>query len=456
MQAHLTPRPPALRRQRGLSLIELMVAVAISLVILLALVTVFVNTSRNNAELARTSSQIENGRFAMQLLQGELAHAGFWNTHVPQFDDLTLVSIPSDVPGAVPDPCLAFNPTNWTNDYKSQLIGIAIQAYDAVPAGCATVITDKQPNSDVLVVRHAETCVAGSGGNCAADTTGALYFQNSQCMAEASAAAQTGSSSNTIKLAATASAVDDAYNGMRLRIISGAGAGQARDITAYSGAGKTATVSPAWTTIPDATSVYSLDPVLATSGFNLKKRDCTTAADKRKFSSTIYYVRTWANTQGDGIPTLVQSKFDLVSGVLAHPATVTPLIEGIEALRVELGVDNLSDAGSAVNFTQAVAWANTSVLTSPTNRGDGNADGAYVHCSTAAPCSVDQLMNTVAVKLFLVARARERSAGYVDNKTYTLGSATWSVPSADTGFRRHVFSGAVRLTNISGRRETPP
>lgn len=449
-------RRQTLRPQRGLSLIELMVAVAISLVILVALVTVFVNTSRNNAELARTNSQIENGRFAMQLLESELAHAGFWNTHVPQFDDLTLVSIPSDVPAAVPDACLAFNAANWTNDYKSQLIGLAVQVYDAVPAGCAAVVTDKQPNSDVLVVRHAETCVTGSGGNCAADTTGALYFQSSQCNAEVAAAAQTGSTNTSIKLAATASGVDEAYTGARLRIISGTGAGQARDISAYSGAGKTATVSPAWTTTPDATSVYSLDPVLATSGFNLKKRDCSTVADKRKFSSTIFYVRTWANTQGDGIPTLVQSKFDLVGGVLAHPATVTPMIEGIEALRVELGVDNLSDSGAAVNFTQAVTWANTSNLTSPTNRGDGNADGAYVHCSTASPCTVAQLMNTVAAKLYLVARARESSPGYADSKTYTLGSASWSAPSGSAAFKRHVFSGAVRLTNVSGRRETPP
>src|SRR4051794_20981310 len=101
MKARNTSRPMQLQRQRGLSLVELMVAVAISLVILVALVTVFANPSRNNAELAGTSSQIENGRFAMQLLESELAHAGFWSSHVPQFDDLTLVSVPSDVPAAV-------------------------------------------------------------------------------------------------------------------------------------------------------------------------------------------------------------------------------------------------------------------------------------------------------------------------------------------------------------------
>lgn len=432
-----------------------MVGVAISLTILVALVTVFVNTSRNNAELARTNSQIENGRFAMQLLQSELAHAGFWGTHLPQFDDLTLTSIPGDVPASVPDPCLAYTAANWSSSHKSGLLGISIQAYDAAPAGCSAVVVDQQPDTDVLVVRHAETCVAGSGGNCAADTAGALYFQTSQCAAEVVGAARTGSTSTTLRMATAASAVDDAYAGMTLRIIRGTGAGQSREITAYSGATRDATVGAAWTTIPDASSVYSLDPLLDTAGFNLRKRDCATAADKRKFISTIYYVRNFAATAGDGIPTLVQSRFDLQGGTLAHPATVTPLIEGIEGFRVELGIDSLSDTGSAVNFSQAVSWANPSVLTSPTNRGDGIADGAFVHCSTAVPCTVSQLMNVVALKLYLVARSRESTPGYTDTKTYTLGSAAWSIPGGSSSFKRHVFSGAIRMTNISGRRETP-
>lgn len=442
-------------RQSGLSLVELMVAVAISLTILVALVTVFVNTSRNNAELARANSQIENGRFAMQYLQTDLSHAGFWSTHAPHFEDLTLTTIPGDVPTSVPDPCLAYTASNWSGAYKSSLLGIPVQAYEAAPAGCSAVVTNQQPNTDILVVRHADTCVAGSGGNCPADVSGALYFQASQCTSEVVASAQTGSTVNTVRMASTASATDGAYNGMTIRIVAGAGGGQARTVSDYAGATKIATVTPAWTTTPDATSVYSIDPVLDTAGFNLRKRDCVTAADKRKFISTIYYVRNYATSPGDGVPTLVQSRFDLAGGTLAHPATVTPLIEGIEGFRVELGVDSLSDAGMPVNYTQAVTWANASNLNSPTNRGDGIPDGAYIRCTTAAPCSVSQLMDTVAVKLFVVARSRESSPGYTDTKTYTLGSTAWSIPAGSESFKRHVFSSTIRLTNVSGRRETP-
>ncbi|HUG04790.1 MAG TPA: prepilin-type N-terminal cleavage/methylation domain-containing protein, partial [Steroidobacteraceae bacterium] len=76
-------------QQSGLSLIELMVAVAISLVILAALVALFVNTSRSNREFARANSMIENGRLAVQVLENDVIHAGYWGTYVPDFDDQT-------------------------------------------------------------------------------------------------------------------------------------------------------------------------------------------------------------------------------------------------------------------------------------------------------------------------------------------------------------------------------
>jgi len=77
------------------------------------------------------------------------------------------------------------------------------------------------------------------------------------------AAAHTGTAAagaaSTITLAAGASAVDDAYNHMTIRITGGTGSGQARVIKDYVGATKVATVTEAWTTAPDATSTYSID-----------------------------------------------------------------------------------------------------------------------------------------------------------------------------------------------------
>ena len=389
--------------QAGFTLVELMVAIVISMLIMLALIAVFVNLTRSNSEMAKTNIQIENGRFAMQLLQEDIVHGGFWGGYVPQFDDQTSYEDPTatdalvagTVPAEVPDPCLDYDPVTWTPRHVGNLLGISIQSYDTVPTGCAAVVTNQQPNTDVLVVRHAETCVPGIG-NCAGVEAGALYFQVSQCTEEINA-------------------------GMH----------------------------------------YALDTEPA--NLTLKQRSCTgtppatigTAAEIRKFVSNLYYIRNFAVTAGDGIPTLVRSQFDLGSAAAPGHQEAVALIEGIEGFRVELGIDSVSDAGLATDYTEKVAWSDPELLISPTNRGDGIPDGAFVRCTGAMSCPVAQLIDVTAVKLYLVARTREVTPGYTDNKTYTLGSTTWAPPTGTANYKRHVFSSSVRLVNVAGRRETP-
>ncbi|MGN7750559.1 hypothetical protein [Sinorhizobium sp. 22678] len=69
--------------------------------------------------------------------------------------------------------------------------------------------------------------------------------------------AQAGAAS-TITLASDASAVDDFYNGLSIVILGGTGAAQSRTISDYVGSTRVATVSAAWTTPPDNTSVYQI------------------------------------------------------------------------------------------------------------------------------------------------------------------------------------------------------
>lgn len=176
-RGHATPQG-----QFGFSLIELMVAMIISLLIMGAILTLFLDVTRTNDEMAKTNIQIENGRFAIQLLQSDLSHAGFWDGYVPQFDDLTLTSAASDAPTSVPNPCLAYE-AGWAVEHKNNLLGIPIQAYDDAPTGCTgaspAIGADIKANTDFLVVRHAETCVAGSSG--CEDAVGKVYFQASLC-----------------------------------------------------------------------------------------------------------------------------------------------------------------------------------------------------------------------------------------------------------------------------------
>ena len=52
-----------------------MVAMTISLVMMAALVGVFVNTSQSAREMSKTNALIDNGRFAVELLQADTTRA---------------------------------------------------------------------------------------------------------------------------------------------------------------------------------------------------------------------------------------------------------------------------------------------------------------------------------------------------------------------------------------------
>src|SRR5206468_5075754 len=70
-------------RSRGLTLIELMVAIAISMFMVAALVTLYVNNSIARTDLDRSSRQIENGRFAIDMMRDDIALAGYYGEVAP-------------------------------------------------------------------------------------------------------------------------------------------------------------------------------------------------------------------------------------------------------------------------------------------------------------------------------------------------------------------------------------
>lgn len=331
-------------KQAGFGLIELMVAITISLLMMAAVLTLFLDISRGNSEMTKTNVLIENGRFALQVLQDDVAHAGFWG----ELDNAIVA------PTAIPDPCVV---SGWNAAYKNNLLGIPVQGYADGSALAACGVTGVLAASEVLVVRHANTCTASS--TCA-DT--GPHIQISGCR-------NIG--------------IEDAY-------------------------------------------------VIDSSNFPLRKKSCSLAspvpaadlAPRRKVISNLYYL-----AESNGLPTLMQVA--LVNGAYGNPQ---PLVEGIESFHVEYGLDNRGKNGLAV---------------SAANPGDGSAD-QFVTC---APCTVAQLENVVAVKLYVLARNLAATPGYVDGKNYQLGATT--IAAANDSFKRHVFSTTVRLVNPSGRREIP-
>jgi type IV pilus assembly protein PilW len=398
-----------------------MVSIVIGMIVMVALVSVYGNISRTNTEMSRTSAVIESGRFSIDLLQEDLQHAGYWGGYVPDWDNIAVTATPTALAATAPDPCLSF--TNWTPSYKDLLVGLPVQAFSSASAGvptglsgCSSIITDRKANTDVLVVRRAESCVPGAG-NCEADSAGKIYFQPSFCTAQSYAL--------TTAAAMTAGTVADA-----------------------------------------------VPYVLGTTGFTLRTRACGAAVTpKRKFVSHIYYVRTWSSTSNDGIPTLVRATFNL-GGASSTPGfeTAQPLIEGVDGFVVDLGIDSSSRcSGTSVNYTQAptgtykwnpatCAHDTTTPLnnTLPSNRGDGVPE-SYLRCGSGG-CTVAQLRDVVAAKIYVLARSREASAS-AESKTFTLGSVSGSqttvTPGTSDKFRRQVFQTTVRLNNVSGRRESP-
>src|SRR5207248_10917632 len=103
LRSAMSNRPASLRRlhpQRGVSLVELMIAITLGLLVLATLASVFANSSRSRTELDRVSRQIENGRFAMEILTSDIKIAGFYGELA-----VNAVTAGPPAPGApLPDP----------------------------------------------------------------------------------------------------------------------------------------------------------------------------------------------------------------------------------------------------------------------------------------------------------------------------------------------------------------
>jgi len=169
------------------------------------------------------------------------------------------------------------------------------------------------------------------------------------------------------------------------------------------------------------------------------------AADIRKLHVHVYFIapcsrfaagQTGCTTAADGgtpIPTLKRLELGLDSG--GNTAMlVRPIAEGIENLQIEFGVDT-----SPVAVNPATGFP-----------GDGVIDSYAKNLA-----GVGDWTNVMSVRLFVLARNSVATFGSATNsKTYALGLEGPVTPT-DTEFRRHLFEGEVRLTNMSSRREEP-
>jgi len=127
------------------------------------------------------------------------------------------------------------------------------------------------------------------------------------------------------------------------------------------------------------------------------------------FRPSIYYIRQFANTPGDNIPTLCRK-------VLRGPGpgmTTECLATGIENLQIEYGIDTTQNGQPNV------------YLSNPT---------------------LVQMQDVVAARIFLIGRTTEIDSRYTNTKTYSISNAPDFVPN--DSFHRRVFSTSVAIQNI--------
>lgn len=318
-------------KQNGFSIVELMVGLTIGILLLTVLSALLVNNSQARVELDRTMQQVENGRYAMQVLSSELRLAGYYGDG----------SSVGTVPAAMPDPCVTDVASLKT------ALSVAIQGYSQVAGNPLTCLNgaNVQTGSDILVVRRAQT--------------------------EPVALASLNPALPYIQTLGDELVFDLGANGANFTLKKIGGA-----------------LAPIH---PYTTQIYFVGPCSTPSGAS-----CTAKADN-----------------GNPIPTLKRLELD------SNGWRSVTLVEGIERMRVEYGIDNDND---------------------------GSPD-SYV----AAPATAKDWSNVVSTNIGLLARNTRATPGHVDGKSYRL--ITLDIAPPRDAFKRHAYSGVVRFMNVSGRRE---
>lgn len=187
------------------------------------------------------------GELAVKLsAQGKLDVNAEADTALTDYDAV----VPADLPTNFAD--LSITATTGRVDVAS-IEGS--DATDQINAACDTALTDMFTSSAQLVDDIWDEDITGANHN--VNGSSARFVREGAEAAGVTGTAQAGAD-GTITLAAGESATDDIYNGERISILEGTGAGQSRLIVDYDGTSKVATVDRNWTINPLSGSLYSI------------------------------------------------------------------------------------------------------------------------------------------------------------------------------------------------------
>lgn len=173
--------------------------------------------------------------------------------------------------------------------------------------------------------------------------------------------AQAGAAT-TITLNSGASAVDSTYNGQWVFIRAGTGTDQARMVTGYVGATKVATVSHAWATNPDSTSIYAMLPAGRVQGVE--------GAVTGSVASVTGAVGSVTGLTASNLDTTVSSRMATYTQPTGFLAATFPTGTVANTTNITAGtittVTNLTNAATAGDLTATMKTSVTTAATAAT------------------------------------------------------------------------------------------
>lgn len=375
----------------GFSLVELMVAMAISMVLLMSIASVFSTSIATRETIDREGRKIENARYSIDTLAEDIRLAGYYGNYSPPVTganpaDWKYVG-PCDVTGGNPLP--GWNATTTPVQVPFAIFGYEAHGTGSFPVGLTGCLDNYRTGTDVLVIRRASTTSVTAGG--AAWIPGDTYLQVSSCP---------DGTVDTQPFHARATTTSADFN---LHVLG------------------------------CASTTYAVVRKLITRIYYISNcDDCVNDLDNN------------STTTGDGIPTLKLVEL----GIPASGGTVLKVIEnlrtiapGIENMHIEYGID--TDDNGSID-----AW-----VVSNENPRQSGATGTAVTGMRLDASNENRWEDVMAVKLFLISRDLTSTPGYTDTKSFTLGGTT--VAAAGDAFHRRMTSTTVKAVNMSGRREAP-
>lgn len=380
-------------KDRGFTIIEVMVALGISMVLMTALAGLFSQSMTTRQQIVRDGQKIENGRYALDILAEDIRLAGYWGNYSPAgkwasadwkpvspFGDCSALNLLSGTLAVQRTALIIGAGVGWVNSASTPMLPAPVMGFESHSGGLDNSISKCLPNylrGDVLVVRRASTAVTAITALNAAKT----YLQTSSC-------------------------TDD---------------GTTYFVAAAGAAGLTEA----------APGAFTLRPLGCTS-------TSTVRGPIRELITRVYYIAS-EDEAGDGIPTL--KVLDLGEGSIT-PRTIAP---NVENLHLEFGLDNSGVDGAT--DTYALSSANPLRLISMTPTSIGTTLGGL----WATSGGEDLWEDVMSLKVYLVARDSETTTGYTNTSTFIMGQATAS-PYSST-YKTKMSATTIRVINMSGRRE---